>query len=304
MRSGCTPQEAVDAVAASTPHRDWRQVAVLTADGTHAAYNGAGVTPHVAALPGDDCLAVGNMLVSDDVAPAMVAAFADADGPLARRLVAGLEAGERAGGETGTLRSAAVLVVHTESFPLVDLRIDDDPAPLEALDGSGRRTRPGPATSSRGRWIPTRRPGGRRPVTAPPRRSRPRPTPGNVSACSTSTGYAFTRVRSGSNHDRPVRMLNSHACHGQRTMSPGRPRSYSPGPVAAIAARTCPSHSGPPWCGQRLRSAKNSPSTLNTPIERPPISTILRPPGGISPTRATGVASHRRAGTAHGRCRA
>ena len=63
----------------------------------------------------------------------MVAGFADADGPLARKLVAGLEAGERAGGETGALRSAAVLVVHTESFPLVDLRIDDDPAPLEAL---------------------------------------------------------------------------------------------------------------------------------------------------------------------------
>jgi len=84
VRSGCTPQEAVDAVAASTPHRDWRQVAVLTADGTHAAYNGAGVTPEVAALPGDDCLAVGNMLVGDAIAPAMVAGFARAGGPLAR----------------------------------------------------------------------------------------------------------------------------------------------------------------------------------------------------------------------------
>jgi uncharacterized Ntn-hydrolase superfamily protein len=63
----------------------------------------------------------------------MVAGFADAVGPLAHKLVAGLEAGERAGGETGTLRSAALLVVHTESFPLVDLRIDDDPAPLDAL---------------------------------------------------------------------------------------------------------------------------------------------------------------------------
>ena len=133
VRSGCTPQEAVDAVAASTPHRDWRQVAVLDAAGAHAAFSGAGVTPQVAALAGDECLAVGNMLFSDDVAAAMVAGFAHADGPLAQRLVAGLEAGERAGGETGALRSAAVLVVHTESFPLVDLRIDDDPAPLEAL---------------------------------------------------------------------------------------------------------------------------------------------------------------------------
>jgi uncharacterized Ntn-hydrolase superfamily protein len=133
VRSGCTPQEAVDAVAASTPHRDWRQVAILGADGTHATYTGTGVTPQVAALAGDDCLAVGNMLVSDEIAPAMVAGFAHADGPLAQRLVAGLLAGERAGGETGVLRSAAVLVVHTESFPLVDLRIDDDRAPLEAL---------------------------------------------------------------------------------------------------------------------------------------------------------------------------
>ena len=133
LRDGRTPQDAVDAVAASTPHHAWRQVAVLTADGTHAAYNGAGVTPCVAALPGADCLAVGNMLVDDGVAPAMTAAFATASGPLAGRLVAGLLAGERAGGETGTLRSAALLVVERESFPLVDLRIDDHPRPLEAL---------------------------------------------------------------------------------------------------------------------------------------------------------------------------
>ncbi len=133
LRSGCTPREAVDAVAASTPHRDWRQVAVLAADGTHAVYNGAGVTPHVASLPGEGCLAVGNMLVDDGVAPAMTEAFATTVGPLATRLVQGLRAGERAGGETGELRSAALLVVGSESFPLVDLRIDDGPEPLDAL---------------------------------------------------------------------------------------------------------------------------------------------------------------------------
>jgi uncharacterized Ntn-hydrolase superfamily protein len=134
LRSGCTPQEAVDAVAASTPHRDWRQVAVLDAAGAHAAFSGAIVTPVVAALPGEDCLAVGNMLVSEDVAPAMVAGFAAAEGaPLAERLVRGLVAGEEAGGETGSLRSAALLVVERESFPLVDLRVDDDERPLDAL---------------------------------------------------------------------------------------------------------------------------------------------------------------------------
>jgi len=134
VRSGCTPREAVAAVAASTPHRAWRQVAVLDAGGAHAVFSGTGVTPEVGELAGGDCLAVGNMLVSGDVAPAMVAGFAAAaDEPLAGRLIAGLRAGERAGGETGVLRSASVLVVERESFPLVDLRIDDDTAPLEAL---------------------------------------------------------------------------------------------------------------------------------------------------------------------------
>jgi uncharacterized Ntn-hydrolase superfamily protein len=134
LRSGCTPQEAVDAVAASTPHHAWRQVAVLDATGVHAAFSGAGVTPGVAALGGEDSLAVGNMLTGDGVAPAMVEAFLDnRDAPLAERLVRGLLAGEDAGGETGRLRSAALLVVEQESFPLVDLRIDDDERPLHAL---------------------------------------------------------------------------------------------------------------------------------------------------------------------------
>jgi uncharacterized Ntn-hydrolase superfamily protein len=136
VRSGCTPQEAIDAVAASTPHRAWRQVALLDARGRHAAFSGAGVTPGVAELAGPDCLAVGNMLAGEGVAPAMVEGFAAAAAagePLAGRLVAGLQAGERAGGETGALRSGALLVVGTESFPLVDLRVDDDAAPLDAL---------------------------------------------------------------------------------------------------------------------------------------------------------------------------
>jgi uncharacterized Ntn-hydrolase superfamily protein len=134
LRSGCGPQEAVDAVAASTPHRWWRQVAVIDASGVTAVFAGEGVTPVAAGVAGDDCVAVGNMLVSEVVAPAMTQAFTAAAGtPLAARLIAALEAGEAAGGETGTLRSAAVLVVERESFPLVDLRVDCADAPLAAL---------------------------------------------------------------------------------------------------------------------------------------------------------------------------
>jgi uncharacterized Ntn-hydrolase superfamily protein len=132
LRSGCTPREAMDAVAASTRHRDWRQLAVLDAAGAWAAHSGARVTPIVAEHAGRDCLAVGNMLVSEEVAPAMAAAFGQ-DGPLAARLLAGLRAGHEAGGETGALRSAALLVVADQAFPFLDLRIDAHDDPLAAL---------------------------------------------------------------------------------------------------------------------------------------------------------------------------
>jgi uncharacterized Ntn-hydrolase superfamily protein len=134
LQAGSTPAEAVEGVFASTPHRDWRQVAVLDAHGVAAVRSGSIVTPIAAEIPGQDCLAVGNMLVSDDVAPAMVVAFeADPTEPLAARLLGGLQAADRAGGETGQLRSAALLVVADQPFPLVDLRVDAAADPIAAL---------------------------------------------------------------------------------------------------------------------------------------------------------------------------
>ena len=136
LASGHSAQEAVDGVVAATPHRGWRQLGVLDARGHAAAFTGDGVWPVAAALEGDGCLALGNMLTSEAVAPAIVAGFAaDPGAPLAARLLDGLEAGLAAGGETGDLRSAALLVVGQETFPLVDLRIDDSAEPLRALRG-------------------------------------------------------------------------------------------------------------------------------------------------------------------------
>jgi uncharacterized Ntn-hydrolase superfamily protein len=143
LGSGCSPQEAIDATAASTPDRGWRQVAVLDAAGAAAAFTGDGVWPVGGAWFAPDAVAVGNMLVSDGVGPAIVQRFAAASGrPLADRLLAGLRAGLEAGGETGVLRSAALLVVERESFPLVDLRVDDAADPLTALDALWRAYAP------------------------------------------------------------------------------------------------------------------------------------------------------------------
>ena len=65
----------------------------------------------------------------------MTAAFADNAGEhLAERLLRSLEAGLAAGGEEGPVRSAALLVYHEQSFPLVSLRCDwDDHDPIRVL---------------------------------------------------------------------------------------------------------------------------------------------------------------------------
>jgi uncharacterized Ntn-hydrolase superfamily protein len=55
------------------------------------------------------------------------------DLPLARRLVDALAAGEAAGGERQPVMSAALIVVDKESFPYVDLRVDDHAAPIAEL---------------------------------------------------------------------------------------------------------------------------------------------------------------------------
>jgi uncharacterized Ntn-hydrolase superfamily protein len=145
LADGDAPAQAVAAVAASTPDREWRQLGVVDARGRAAAYSGDLMWPVSAELPGDDCLVIGNMLAGPEVAPAMRDAFVQRVGEdLCDRLLAALDAGRRAGGEAGggALRSAALLVVERESFPFVDLRIDDGPEPLRELSALWETYRP------------------------------------------------------------------------------------------------------------------------------------------------------------------
>lgn len=134
LEDGCAPKETIAALVASTPHHGIRQLAVLDASGGSAHFSGAGITSILGAAQGANSVAVGNILRSDAVPAAMVAAFeADPDAPIADRLLAALDAGTAAGGEIRPLVSAALLVVDRESFPYVDLRVDSDPDPTGAL---------------------------------------------------------------------------------------------------------------------------------------------------------------------------
>jgi uncharacterized Ntn-hydrolase superfamily protein len=143
LRSGCSAQQTVDALVASTQSAQWRQIATLDAAGNTAAFSGTRTRPEMSAAPAQDACALGNILSSARVPAAMLRAFqADPLAPLAERLLHALEEGLAAGGEQGPVRSAHLQVVERESFPLVDLRVDWHDHPIAELRALWNRYAP------------------------------------------------------------------------------------------------------------------------------------------------------------------
>lgn len=143
LHGGCSAEEALAALVASTPHHRWRQIALMDRDGRTAHFDGERVKHARAAVHAPGCIALGNIMANTQVPAAMAAAFtASADEALPERLMRAMEAGEAAGGEGRPLLSACLLVVERESFPLVDLRVDLADHALPALRILWNRYRP------------------------------------------------------------------------------------------------------------------------------------------------------------------
>ena len=134
LEAGRSARETVDALVDGNPTIGWRQLAVIDRAGATAFFHGDRIVSIHNAAQGASSCAIGNIVHNDGVPRAMVDAFESApDAHLAERLVCGLEAGEAAGGELKQVKSAALLVVHEHSFPLVDLRVEFDRNPLAEL---------------------------------------------------------------------------------------------------------------------------------------------------------------------------
>jgi uncharacterized Ntn-hydrolase superfamily protein len=134
LAAGKDAQQTIDALVASTPHHGWRQLAVVDKKGRTAHFSGKLIASIHGGAIGEGVVAVGNLLKAKDIPAAMLRDFERRpERPLAERLVGALAAGLAAGGENEPVRSAALLVVHEQSFPYVDLRVDDDAAPIERL---------------------------------------------------------------------------------------------------------------------------------------------------------------------------
>ncbi|MDT7630585.1 MAG: hypothetical protein QOI50_2515, partial [Pseudonocardiales bacterium] len=126
---------ALEKVRADTPEVEYRQLLVIDGAGGTACFSGAHTRGlHASAVGGAGAadagvVAAGNLLASEGVPAAMVAAFTGATGELEQRLVAALAAGLAAGGEAGPVRSAGLAVVADVAWRVTDLRVDwhDDP---------------------------------------------------------------------------------------------------------------------------------------------------------------------------------
>lgn len=149
MRAGIPAEEALQRLINEDSGRDLRQVGLIDAQGGSAAYTGAGCFPWAGHICGQNFTCQGNILAGADTVKAMAESFsagslaAGSDAgehlPLAGRLLAALAAGEAAGGDSRGRQSAALLVVTPGggyagfNDRAVDLRVDDDPAPVQRL---------------------------------------------------------------------------------------------------------------------------------------------------------------------------
>jgi uncharacterized Ntn-hydrolase superfamily protein len=136
LRAGADAASALAATLARTPHGAYRQLLVIGADGPPAVHTGAHALGLAAAALGPEAAAAGNLLAHAEVPRAMIDGFAAAAGDFGARLLAGLSAGQRRGGEAGPVHSAGLRIVRDVDWPIVDLRVDwaDDEDPIGALE--------------------------------------------------------------------------------------------------------------------------------------------------------------------------
>jgi uncharacterized Ntn-hydrolase superfamily protein len=145
MRAGKSAPEALAALLAADGNggREIRQVAMVDAQGQVAAHTGARCIADAghecANETGEGFSVQANMMANPDVWPAMARAYREAEGDLAERLLAALEAGQAAGGDIRGQQSAAILIVKPASTgqpwadTVMELRVEDHPEPIREL---------------------------------------------------------------------------------------------------------------------------------------------------------------------------
>ncbi len=146
LKLGYEPARIVKMIHDSDPDPDparWtkqgRQFAVMNAKGEYAAFTGPKASEWAGHKGGKFCTAQGNILAGGAVVDGMVDGFEKTPGHLSLRLLAALEAGQKAGGDKRGMQSAAILIVKKDggvwlhNDVVLRLQVDDNPSPIAEL---------------------------------------------------------------------------------------------------------------------------------------------------------------------------
>ena len=146
LRKGTAPEAVVKTIWDSDPDpqpgrwtKQGRQFAVMDATGRTAVYTGPKAPAWSGHQQGKFATAQGNILAGEPVVANMITAFETTSGHLSLRLMAALEAGQAAGGDTRGMQSAAMLIVGKgmgvwlNNDVVLRLQVDDSPDPFKEL---------------------------------------------------------------------------------------------------------------------------------------------------------------------------
>jgi uncharacterized Ntn-hydrolase superfamily protein len=148
LRQGMAPKDIVRKIWENDPdpgylEYDWpkagRQFSIMNSQGEVATFTGPESSAWAGHEIGKFCSAQGNILAGPAVVKDMVRAFEDTPGHLSARLMAALEAGQAAGGDTRGMQSAAMLIVQKDggvwlnNDVVLRLQVDDSEDPIAEL---------------------------------------------------------------------------------------------------------------------------------------------------------------------------
>ncbi|MEE8585858.1 MAG: DUF1028 domain-containing protein [Acidobacteriota bacterium] len=146
LKQGLSPPQVVERILGNDLNprpQSWpiegRQLAVMDAQGRVAAHTGSKASDWAGHKSGQHCSAQGNILAGQQVVEAMAEAFEKRQGHLSLRLLAALEAGQKAGGDKRGMQSAAMLIVQEKGGAWLNhdvvlrLQVDDHEQPIQEL---------------------------------------------------------------------------------------------------------------------------------------------------------------------------
>jgi len=139
LSKGLTAEVVLKKLIENDEMKDDRQVGIVDSKGNAAAWTGKKCFEWAGHIVGENYTVQGNILAGPEVVEAMAKAFETTKGELVDRLLAALEAGDKAGGDKRGKQSAAIIVVrekggyggYTDRY--VDLRVDDHQEPVAEL---------------------------------------------------------------------------------------------------------------------------------------------------------------------------